>query len=89
MIMFCLQSCKSAHCIENCIGFSTRIRIVIYSLDRGPDCLVLRPYFGRKQRRGLSFLMFVGETDDGNGLFVLFALRPRNCVDCKRARIFA
>lgn len=34
---------QSANCIENCVGFSKRIRIVICSLDSEPDCFVLRP----------------------------------------------
>ena len=63
---------QSANCIEDCVGFSKRMRIVIYSLDSGPDCFVLRPYFGRKRRRGLSFLLFVWETTETVFSFCLF-----------------
>ena len=63
---------QSANCIENCVGFSKRIRIVIYSLDSEPDCFVLRPYFGRKRRRGLSFLLFVRETTETVFSFCLY-----------------
>ena len=48
-------------------------------------CSLTQTIFWKEAEARLVIFVVCGR----NGLFVLFVLRPRNCVDCKKAHIFA